>query len=189
MWPIFIFLRFSIHYLAAKVRKKPLPLHLIHLFNWIEIMKKRLFSIALCLTFILSATSVSAQDAAYREALSEMLEASGAMTTVKSMVPQMIGMMKHTYSNVPDEFWKSFEEQLSEKANTQFLDIYVSIYHRYLTISDLKKITAFYESPVGKKLAESTPVMTAEAMEAGQQIGMGIAKEIMANLKEKGYVQ
>lgn len=152
-------------------------------------MKKRLFSIALCLTFILSATSVSAQDSAYREALSKMLEASGAMTTVKSMVPQMIGMMKHTYSNVPDEFWKSFEEQLSEKANTQFLDIYVSIYHRYLTISDLKKITAFYESPVGKKLAESTPVMTAEAMEAGQQIGMGIAKEIMANLKEKGYVQ
>ena len=144
-------------------------------------MKKRLFSIALCLTFILSATSVSAQDAAYREALSKMLEASGAMTTVKSMVPQMIGMMKHTYSNVPDEFWKNFEEQLSEKANTQFLDIYVSIYHRYLTI--------FYESPVGKKLAESTPVMTAEAMEAGQQIGMGIAKEIMANLKEKGYVQ
>ena len=53
----------------------------------------------------------------------------------------------------------------------------------------MKKITAFYESPVGKKLAESTPVMTAEAMEAGQQIGMGIAKEIMANLKEKGYVQ
>ena len=152
-------------------------------------MKKRLCSIALCLTFILSATSVSAQDAAYREALSKMLEASGAMTTVKSMVPQMIGMMKHTYSNVPDEFWKNFEEQLSEKANTQFLDIYVSIYHRYLTISDLKKITAFYESPVGKKLAESTPVMTAEAMEAGQQIGMGIAKEIMANLKEKGYVQ
>ena len=107
-------------------------------------MKKRLFSIALCLTFILSATSVSAQDAAYREALSKMLEASGAMTTVKSMGPQMIGMMKHTYSNVPDEFWKNFEEQLSEKANTQFLDIYVSIYHRYLTISDLKKITAFY---------------------------------------------
>ena len=47
-------------------------------------MKKRLFSIALCLTFILSATSVSAQDAAYKEALSKMLEASGAMTTVKS---------------------------------------------------------------------------------------------------------
>jgi len=52
--------------------------------NWIEIIEKRLFSIALCLTFILSATSVSAQDAAYREALSKMLEASGAMTTVKS---------------------------------------------------------------------------------------------------------
>jgi hypothetical protein len=63
------------------------------------------------------------------------------------------------------------------------------VYIQKLTISDLKKITAFYESPVGKKLAESTPVMTAEAMEAGQQIGMGIAKEIMANLKEKGYVQ
>ena len=88
-------------------------------------MKKRLFSIALCLTFILSATSVSAQDAAYREALSKMLEASGAMTTVKSMVPQMIGMMKHTYSNVPDEFWKNFEEQLSEKVSG-YIRVYLS---------------------------------------------------------------
>ena len=78
---------------------------------------------------------------------------------------------------------------MSEKANTQFMDIYVSIYYRYLTINDLKKITQFYESPVGKKLAESTPVMTAEAMEAGQQIGMVIAQEIVANLKEKGYIQ
>lgn len=90
-------------------------------------MKKRLFSIALCLTFILSATSVSAQDAAYREALSKMLEASGAMTTVKSMVPQMIGMMKHTYSNVPDEFWKNFEEQNYRRKQTPSFWIYTCL--------------------------------------------------------------
>lgn len=90
-------------------------------------MKKRLFSIALCLTFILSATSVSAQDAAYKEALSKMLEASGAMTTMKSMVPQMIGMMKHTYSNVPDEFWKLLKSSCP-KRQTHSLWIYMYLF-------------------------------------------------------------
>lgn len=152
-------------------------------------MKKGLFSIALCLTLLLSATSASAQDNTYRKALNEMLEASGSLSAIKSMVPQMISMMQRTYSNVPDDFWKTFGEVMTKKADTRFLDIYVPIYQRYLTLDDLKKITAFYQSPVGKKLAKATPVMTAEAMEAGQQLGQEIAQEIVERLTEEGYIK
>lgn len=152
-------------------------------------MKKGLFSIVLCLTILLSATSVSAQEDAYRKALVEMLDASGSMVAIKTMVPQMIALMQRTYSNVPEDFWKAFGDKLNERAYAQFIDIYVPIYKRQLTLEELKKITAFYKSPVGKKLAAATPVMTAEAMTAGQQLGQQIAQEIVAKLSEEGYIE
>lgn len=118
-----------------------------------------------------------------------MLEASGSMTAVKTLVPQMISMMQRTYSNVPAEYWDNFAKQFAGVADTRFIDIYVPIYKRYLTVNDLKKITSFYKSPVGKKLAEATPVMTAEAMQAGQQLGQEIGLEIIEKLRKEGFIE
>lgn len=156
-------------------------------------MKKRLFSLVVCLAFLMSMPTVSAQEPAqdkvYKETLAEMLEASGSMTAVKALVPQMISMMRRTYSNAPAEFWDGLEKQFADAADTRFIDIYVPIYKRYLTVNDLKKITSFYKSPVGKKLAEATPLMSAEAMQAGQQLGQEIAQEIMEKLQKEGFVE
>lgn len=156
-------------------------------------MKKGLFSIVLCLAFLVSASSVSAQDAAqdkvYREELAKMFEASGSMATIKTVVPQMISIMRRTYSNVPDTFWTQFGDRFTAQADTRFLDLYVPIYKKYLTLGDLKKIVAFYKSPVGKKLAEATPVMSAEAMQAGQQLGQEIGREIIEKLQTEGYIE
>lgn len=64
-----------------------------------------------------------------------------------------------------------------EKAKQFFSDnlvkVYVPIYQKHLTLDDLKKIVAFYESPVGKKLGAVTPAITMEGMTAGQQLGHG----------------
>lgn len=156
-------------------------------------MKKGLFSVVLCLSFLMAAPAVSAQNAApdkaYREALVKMFEASGSMATIKTVVPQMISMMRHTYSNVPDAFWTQFGDQFAAEADGRFLDLYVPIYKKYLTLDDLKKIVAFYQSPVGKKLAEATPAMSAEAMQAGQQLGQEIGQEIIEKLQKEGYIE
>jgi len=50
----------------------------------------------------------------------------------------------------------------------------------------LKKIVAFYESPVGKKLGASTPAMMAEGMQIGQKLGMEIATELQQELQAQG---
>ncbi len=55
------------------------------------------------------------------------------------------------------------------------------IYKKYLTLDELKQIVLFYESPVGKKLGEVTPTMTAEGMEVGQQLSV----EMMTTLQEE----
>lgn len=156
-------------------------------------MKRRLFSVVLCLSFLLSASPVSAgepaEDKVYREALVAMLEASGSMEVVKTFLPQMISMMQRTYSNVPAEYWEKFEKKFGDATGTKFIDIYVPIYKRHLTVDDLNKITAFYQSPVGKKLAEATPLISAEAMQAGQQLGQEIGQEIIEELQKEGYIE
>ena len=60
------------------------------------------------------------------------------------------------------------------------------VYQKYLTLDDLKKIVAFYETPVGKKLGVSTPAMMTEGMQIGQQLGMEIANELQKDLDAQG---
>ncbi|WP_373731807.1 DUF2059 domain-containing protein, partial [Bacteroides heparinolyticus] len=62
------------------------------------------------------------------------------------------------------------------------------IYQKHLTLKDLEDILAFYNTPVGKKLSASTPVMGKEAMRIGQQLGMEIGRQMqneIANMVSK----
>lgn len=152
-------------------------------------MKKGLFSIVLCLAFLVLATSVSAQEDSYRKALAEMLDASGTLAVDKASISQLLPLMQHTYSNVPDTFWVEYEKEFSQKVDEKFIDVYVPIYKKYLTENDLKKITSFYKSPVGRKLAESTPTIVAEAVAAGRQFGRELMQMITQKLKEEGYIE
>lgn len=152
-------------------------------------MKKGLFPIVLCLAFLVSASSVSAQEDNYRKALAEMLDASGTLATDKTIISQLLPLMQHTYSNVPDTFWVEYEKEFSQIVDEKFIDVYVPIYKKYLTENDLKKITSFYKSPVGRKLAEATPAIVAEAVAAGQQFGRELMQMITQKLKEEGYIE
>lgn len=152
-------------------------------------MKKGLFSIVLCLAFLVSATSVSAQEDSYRKALAQMLDASGTLAVDKASISQLLPLMQHTYSNVPDTFWVEYEKEFSQKVEEKFIDVYVPIYKKYLTENDLKKITSFYKSPVGSKLAESTPTIVAESVAAGRQFGRELVQMIMQKLQEEGYIE
>lgn len=152
-------------------------------------MKKGLFSIVLCLAFLVSATSVSAQEDSYRKALAQMLDASGTLAVDKASISQLLPLMQHTYSNVPDTFWVEYEKEFSQKVEEKFIDVYVPIYKKYLTENDLKKITSFYKSPVGRKLAEATPTIVAESVAAGRQFGRELMQMITQKLQEEGYIE
>lgn len=55
------------------------------------------------------------------------------------------------------------------------------IYQKHLTLKD---IIAFNDSPVGRKPATATPLITKESMQAEQQLGMEIVADIQKALKE-----
>ncbi len=147
-------------------------------------MKSKLILALMCLIF-LSVQAVSGQDSEnkYKEVLGRMLTVSGAMKTSEAIIPQITAMVKQTSTSAPEDFWNSFIEKYKAKFHNRIVDFYAPVYQKYLTIDDLNKIIAFYESPVGKKLATATPAMTTESMQLGQQLGMEIATELQKELE------
>lgn len=151
-------------------------------------MKKMLFGAALVLALFVFAAPAAAQDGEYRQQLTKMLDKSGALASADVIMDQLIPAMKQlTAKEVPADFWDSFRAKWNRKTKDKLVEIYVPIYKKYLTLADLKQIVAFYESPVGKKLAAATPSMTSEGMQAGQQLGMEIAQEMMKEMQQLGY--
>ena len=126
-------------------------------------MKKSLLSVALCvMTLLIGISPVSAQgqNKEYQETLHKMLLLSGGLATVDTMVPQIIGMMKQQSPSVSEATWNAVMEKAKQFFSDNLVKVYVPIYQKHLTLDDLKKIVAFYESPVGKKLGAAKPTLT-----------------------------
>jgi len=152
-------------------------------------MKKGLVLVVMCVAMLFAAApSVSAQAPSneYKATLEKMLEVSGSMASAKAMVPQMISMLKQQSPSASTAFWDGFQKKWEGKFGSRLTELYAPIYQKYLTLDDLKKIVAFYESPAGKKLGAATPAMMAEGMQMGQKLGMEIATELQQELQAQG---
>ncbi len=153
-------------------------------------MRKTLLLVVMSVVMLFAGTSsvwAQAPENEYKLTLEKMLEVSGSTTSAKTMVPQMIAMMKQQSStSAADAFWDGFQKKWEEKFGSKLAELYVPIYQKYLTLDDLKQIIAFYESPVGKRLSASTPAMMSEGMQIGQKLGMQIVTELRQELEEQG---
>jgi hypothetical protein len=123
----------------------------------------------------------------YKSTLKKMLDAAGTEETFKTAIKQMMGMLKQQNANVPDSVWSDFEKEFSMTSMDELVDMLAPVYQKHMTESDLSKIIEFYQTPVGKKYAEKTPLIMAESMQVGQQWGMRIGQKFQEKLKEKGY--
>lgn len=64
--------------------------------------------------------------------------------------------------------------------------MYMPIYEKHLTLEDLKAVVAFYESPVGKRYAETSLIAMNEAMPLlVQQLQTEMFKEVMPEKSER----
>ena len=147
-------------------------------------MKKFLLVAILALGMTCAAGTAAAQGDEYRECLESLLQKSGALAASDVVMDQMIpSLQQMSAGDVPAEFWTGFRQRWNRKMKDRMVDIYVPIYQKYFTLDELREIVAFYDSPVGRKLAAATPAMTREGMEKGQQLGMEIANEMMAEVR------
>ncbi len=148
-------------------------------------MKKVLVVISILVISLSS--SFGQTDNSYRTTLKKLLEVAGTESTFNVVIKQMFDMFKQQKTNVPDSIWADFEKEFLKTSVNDLVEMLSPVYQKYMTETDLQKIIEFYQTPVGKKYAEKTPLITQESMQVGQQWGMKIGQQFQEKLKEKGY--
>lgn len=148
-------------------------------------------NVIITLAFLLGiAFSVQSQDnKAYESAMVKMLEVSKSMEAMKQIAPQITAMMKQqSGGQISDEFSKLMETEFV-KMYDRMIKAMIPVYQRYLSLEDIHGVIAFYETPVGKKLADSNIKIAVDIMPIAQQIGMETMQTLMQTAKEKGYIK
>ncbi len=120
--------------------------------------------------------------AAKRQDIRRLLELTGSAKLGLQVIRQMTEISKKEHPNLPGSFW---DEMMKEIDPATLIDLVVPIYDKYLTHEDIKGLIAFYESPVGRKMASVSPAIAQDSMQAGQQWGIEIVQRIQQRLEAR----
>lgn len=148
-------------------------------------MKRIFLSISIVTMVVISANAQITDS--YKANVKKMLHLAGTEATFGAAIKQMFVMFKQQSTNVPEEIWSEFEKEFTQASMDDLVNMLVPVYHNHLTEADLKKMIEFYETPVGKKYAEKTPLIMQESMQIGQQWGLKLGQQFQEKLKAKGY--
>ena len=146
-------------------------------------MKKIVTIIAL--TIFATSASFAQLDKDYTETLRTMFKVAGTEETYKTVIIQMVNLFKEQYPNVDEKVWSDFEEEFLKTSVNDLVEMLAPVYVKYLNQDELQQLIEFYDSPVGKKLAKSTPLITQESMQIGQEWGKKIGEDLVEKMKKK----
>jgi hypothetical protein len=127
-------------------------------------MKKLLLAVA----FALVSQIGFSQDKATREEVMQVIEKSGALGQIDAAKKQVLEMIP---ADKKAAFTVEFDV-IIKKAKEATIDIYLQEY----TKDDVKSMLTFYNSPVGKKMAEKAEVIAQKS----QDSMMGLQGEVQA---------
>lgn len=147
---------------------------------------KKLISF-LSLTLIFTALSLGQTDDGYEKTLRKMFKVSGTDASYKTAIDQVFAIYKGEYPEIDEATWKDLKEEFNNAAINDLVILLTPVYKKYISQTDLEGIIKFFETPVGKKYAESTPLITKESMKVGQEWGMKMNQKFRDKMIEKGY--
>jgi len=145
-------------------------------------MKKIIVLITVMALSLVTVTAQDSDDQAYYKDFVKFLKVSGATRNQKVMLKNMFGQFKKMQNIKPkiiDNMEKIMSDEISELNKQLF-----PIYKKYLSHQDLKEIIKFYESPIGKKLLKSQPMIMKESFQLGVKWGQNVAQRVMKEMKE-----
>ena len=145
-------------------------------------MKKYLILVLLCV----SGAAGFSQSSSKIENIKKLLDLTGSGKMGAQVAQTMISSFRESYSDVPDEYWESVKKEISAD---DIVALIIPIYDKYYTEEDIQQLTEFYQSPIGKKVISTTPLIVQESMSAGKIWGENIGKKVMEKLKHDGYIK
>lgn len=153
-------------------------------------MKKLALLATACLVALFTvALPISAQNSnqtkEYKETLKKIMVLSGGTSAMDGVLPSLKSNFSAINPELDEAYWNEFILNWKQKIEEKMLEAYVPIYQKKLTLNELNKVVAFYESPVGKKIGEIAPVLMTETLPIMQQLAQEMAMELMGKVKKQ----
>jgi uncharacterized protein len=145
-------------------------------------MKNIAISAFLALTITLSGTCQS--QPATEQSVRQLLIQQGTDKLMMQTLEQIIQSFKSLpqAQGLSSQYWDSF---LADANINELLNLMVPIYMKHFTEADILELLKFYQTPVGQKLIEKTPVITQESMQVGQEWGMKLSQKVFEKLNKE----
>lgn len=131
-------------------------------------------------------------DPAKEADIRSLLEVTGAKALMLQRMASMEGTLRPLLVNsfppgeYRDKLIELFFEKLHSKADSQTLiALVIPVYDKYLSDEEIKGMIQFYSTPLGKKVIEVLPKLTAESEQAGQQWGSQIGRQTMIEVLQE----
>jgi len=130
-----------------------------------------------------------------KAAIKELLEITGTIQMVELMtnvmIQKMANMMKRSKPNIDpkafdilnQEVNTILHEELVEKES--FQAVFYPIYHKYLTLEEIKGLIQFYKTPLGMKTISVLGKVTQEGLQAGQAWGLSLGPQIQQRVLDR----
>jgi len=124
-------------------------------------------------------------DAATAATVRRLLELTGTAQLALRGIESMVPMQRAANPQIPAAFWDALVAR-ARRDLPQYIDSLIPIYASHLTRAELEQLVRFYESPVGRRLAEVTPLISQESMQLGQRWGAAMGREVGDSLARAG---
>jgi hypothetical protein len=105
---------------------------------------------------------------------------------LQSSLPTIVKIMKQNPSVSPqlaDEFAKEFEAEIL--ASHEITDLIVDAYASRFSLSEIKDLEAFYNSPTGRKLVEAQPQLLGEVSQKAKAYGQSLAMQLFGKIAKE----
>ena len=130
-----------------------------------------------------------------KNAIIELLEVTGvskmgvffgdimADETIKALKKAAPDINPRAFDIIREESKLVFNEEFAVKKS--LYPYMYPIYHKYLTLAEMKGLIEFYRTPLGQKAAAVTPKMSQEGILAGQQWAETITPNLKRRIKDR----
>jgi len=130
-------------------------------------MKKLILFLSIFFTIF----TTQSQNENYKEVLLDFMEAQGTLDTFNSTIDQMSEIMGN---QIEAEKIKPLMDEMF----SGLIDALVPVYQKHLSIQDLKDGIGMYQTAIGKKIAEKSPLITQETMGVSMEWGIQFSSKI-----------
>ncbi|TZF94378.1 DUF2059 domain-containing protein [Chryseobacterium panacisoli] len=99
---------------------------------------------------------------------------------------QFMDHYNNRYKDLPDSFWDEFKKDMSSE---KIFALYIPVYKKYFTDSEVDELIKFYKTPAGQKMIENMPNLMNDSMKIGSDYAQALDKRVNDKLNKHYHFQ